>query len=102
RSRTRGERWEPALLLLETDGLDDAFRRELLAISEPPGRGLGVLAIGRIDGAGWSLRERSGRWRLDPLGVEVEPVGLTRADGAALAEVVRFADLAPTVTAAPT
>ncbi len=101
RSRERGERWEPALLLLDASGLDDAFLSELRAITDPPGRGLGVLAIGGIDGAPWTLRERTGRWRLEPLGIDVDPVGLTREDGAALVELVRFADVAPVVGLPP-
>jgi hypothetical protein len=98
RARTPGERWEPALLLFDGADLDAAFRRELVAITDPPGRGLAALAVGGIEDAPWRLRERSGRWRLEPLGIEVEPPGLAREQVEVLAEVVRFADRAPVVT----
>jgi two-component SAPR family response regulator len=54
--------------------------------------------VGAIEGAPWTLHAAAGRWRLEPLGIDVEPPGLGREQAEVLAEVVRFADRAPAVT----
>lgn len=90
-----GEVWEPAVVIALVDEgvepLDGVLRSAAVG-----GRGLAVV-LGTaessdptvaLEAAGWSLRFENGEHRLEPLGLTVQPVGVTEADVASLAELL--------------
>ena len=56
------------------------------------GSGLAVVAVGAVEGAPWTLRAAGSSWLLEPLGIELVPVGLSDGDVAALHAVIETAD----------
>ncbi|MEI7546452.1 MAG: hypothetical protein WCK21_00125 [Actinomycetota bacterium] len=92
-----GEAWEPAIVVATGEHPTAEVAAVLQAIG--PGRGMGVV----VDRPGlpgdWVLRHECGRHVLEPLGLEVHPVGLTAADVAGVRSVLAAADKQPVVHA---
>ena len=82
-----GEMWEPAVVLVgSTAG----------AITLPNVRtGLAVVSASPIHGPSSRLAPDGDAWTLLPLGLRLVPIGLSADDVAAIAELVRVADLVP-------
>ena len=67
-----GEAWEPAIVLVASDHVDEVD-------DSPIDRrmpGLAVVAAGRLDGARHTLVDHGTTWRLDPLGIDLVPIGI--------------------------
>jgi Bacterial transcriptional activator domain len=79
---------------------DESLAADLVAVTSPPGRGLGVLSDHAIPGAGWVLEASGDGWTLAPLGLAVQPIGLTAVDAAVLVELLADAE-APVATPTP-
>ncbi len=78
-----GEAWEPALVVAA--GSHDADALSAVAAAAQPSSGLGVAVEGVVPGRhGWTLRADGNEHVLQPLGLTVQPVGVSDADLAAL------------------
>jgi hypothetical protein len=84
RARSHGETWEPSVVVSVGQEVDPATAAELRQLAARPGRGLGVVVDRAIEGVGSTVRADGARWRFEPLGLDVVPVGLEDADVAAL------------------
>jgi hypothetical protein len=67
---------------------DDRRASELLELASPPGRGLAVVVVGRLDDAPWRLSAQGRRWRLTPPGLELDPVTVSEREDAGLAALL--------------
>jgi LysM repeat protein len=88
--RTRmagGEAWEPVVLLVASDFVEEA------GATLPPRRvpGLAVVAAAPFAGACHTLVDQGPTWRLEPLGIDVVPLGLDRSELAAIMQLVEEA-----------
>ena len=52
---------------------------------------MAVVVAGQVDGARHSLIDQGSTWRLEPLGIDVVPLGLDRADLTAISQLVEHA-----------
>jgi hypothetical protein len=89
--RTRqhgGEAWEPAIVFA-AEHTGSPTVEELLRLTDLGGRGLSVVVAAELDEEWWKLRPAEGHWRLDPLGIDVVPVGLATADIGRVQALVR-------------
>ena len=96
---TSGEVWEPAVVLIGS-ALRADVTVDIARSATRLGCGLAVVAAGDVEGAPWTLRASGTSWRLEPLGAELVPVGLSDRDVAALHAVIEAAD-APLVDDEP-
>ncbi len=88
RSRVAGgEAWEPAIVLVASDFVGEVAR----TLSEQAVPGLAVVVAGHVDGAHHALIDGGSTWRLEPLGIDVVPLGLDRAELSAITELVEHA-----------
>ncbi len=92
RSRSAGEPWEPVIVVAAAERVPPAMGSELLALAVPGGRGLGIITDAPGIGATWKLRELDDTWRLEPLGIDVRPVGLSADQVGRLATLLAHAD----------
>jgi hypothetical protein len=79
-----GEAWEPAIVLVASDYVAEVG--DSLPHQRVPG--LAVVAAGQLEGARHSLIDQGSTWRLEPIGIEVVPIGLDRVELAAIAQLV--------------
>ena len=82
-----GEAWEPAIVLVASDyvgEVDDS----LPAHAVP---GLAVVVAGPLDGARHALVDQGSTWRLEPIGLDVIPLGLDHDELTAITELVEQA-----------
>jgi LysM repeat protein len=92
RARSAGEPWEPVVLVATGDHVPPPLVAEVCALGSPPGRGFAVVSDAPGFGANWRLRAGDGVWRLEPIGIEVTPLGLEPEHGRAFAELLAEAD----------
>jgi hypothetical protein len=88
--RTRvagGEAWEPAIVLVASDFAGEVGE----ALPDQGVPGLAVVVAGSVDGARHTLIDNGSTWRLEPLAIDVVPVGLDRAELTAITELVAHA-----------
>ena len=78
------ESWGPAIVVAAGVAVDDALSADLVGLCGDGGRGLGVLVDVPLAGARWTLRERDGVCTLWPIGLEVQPIGISSSDVDAL------------------
>ncbi|MET0323943.1 MAG: hypothetical protein ABW219_01880 [Ilumatobacteraceae bacterium] len=88
---TSGEAWEPAIVLAASSVADEVTPELVRSAARRRG-GLAVVVAGDAPGAPWTLRAGPGRWTLEPLGIELVPVGLTADEVAELHDVLGQAD----------
>ena len=90
-----GEAWEPAVVIAAgCDGavcLDGDIRR-----AAGGGRGLAVVVDTDDAGCAWQLRAEQGSHVLEPLGLRVQPTGLSDDDVQAVTELLEATEAAPT------
>ncbi|MBA3288987.1 MAG: hypothetical protein H0U21_13385, partial [Acidimicrobiia bacterium] len=87
---TSGEAWEPAVVLTGATAAIDVTD-ELARTAARRRGGFALVVAGPVDGAPWSLRCGRSAWTLEPLGLEIVPVGLSVAEVVALDDLVRHA-----------
>jgi hypothetical protein len=91
RSRhTGGEAWEPAVVLAGS-AVADEVTADLSRTAARRQGGLAMVVAGEPPGAPWTLRATDRRWTLEPLELGLVPVGLTRAEVAAIHDVLEHA-----------
>ena len=88
RSRVAGgEAWEPAIVLVASEFVGEVSG----ALPDQVVPGLALVVAGHVDGAHHALIDMGSTWRLDPLGIDVVPLGLDHADLSAITELVEHA-----------
>ncbi|MCU1395609.1 MAG: hypothetical protein JWM34_4037 [Ilumatobacteraceae bacterium] len=97
-----GDAWEPAIVFIadQVRAGAPAATASLLQRVGGGGRALAVVSAGAVDGAAWTLRGDGTRWTLDPLQLEVVPIGLSRDDVDQIQQLLDDAD-APLLDAEP-
>jgi DNA-binding SARP family transcriptional activator len=88
RARTPDEAWDPAVLVIGPPAAGDAAVSELVALTTPPGRGLGVVVGAPLSRAGCVLAAGERSWTLEPFGIALTPVGVGADDVAAVRELL--------------
>ena len=92
RSRhTSGEAWEPSIVLVGSAAAV-GVTPELVRSAVRRRGGLALVVGGPVAESRWRLRVAEGRWLLDPIGVQLVPVGLTEAELGQLHDVLAAAD----------
>ena len=95
-----GESWEPAVIVASVAGdLASGLAADLRSAATG-GRGLAVVVDTAVDDAGWQLHFGGGVHVLEPLGLQVHPVGLSEEAVADVAALLEHAEQ-PLVVAAP-
>ncbi|MGI9030309.1 MAG: LysM peptidoglycan-binding domain-containing protein [Ilumatobacteraceae bacterium] len=91
---TSGEAWEPAVVLTAA-GAADEVTPEVVEAAARRRSGLAMVVSADPPGAPWCLRRcrDDGRWVLQPLALELTPVGLTRGELEDLHDVLACADV---------
>ncbi len=92
-----GEAWEPAVVVAAGESARSVLQGELRTAAAG-GRGLAVVVDTYIDDAAWQLSFIDGRHVLEPLGLVVQPVGLSESDVAAVAALLDEAAALPIVS----
>ncbi len=87
RSRSAGEAWEPALVLMGAPAVDEAVLTSLPGLCRPAGRGLAVVTDAPVGAENRLVAQEDG-WFLTPLGIVVQPIGLTEVDAELIAGLV--------------
>jgi len=79
-----GEAWEPAIVLAvrseSTEARSTIADADLVDLAGTGGRGLAVVVDRPVNAARWSIRPGTHHWCLQPLGLELTPIGLTETD----------------------
>ncbi len=75
-----GDAWEPAIVFASGRQIGEPSDSDLVSLTDPAGRGLAVVVDRAVEGATWRLVQGPLHWVLQPLGIEVAPVGLSLAD----------------------
>ena len=88
---TSGEAWEPAIVLTSS-AVADEVTPELAHAAVKRRGGVAMVSVGDACGAPWSLRAAPGRWRLEPIGLGITPVGLTADELHGLQDILDRAD----------
>ena len=88
---TSGEAWEPAIVLTSS-AVADEVTPELAHAAATRRGGVAMVSVGDVSGAPWSLRAAPGRWRLEPIGLGIIPVGLTADELHGLQDILDRAD----------
>lgn len=98
RHASAGEAWEPALVLLAAATVDADVAAGLPALCTPAGRGLAVVTDATNVVARAQLVGGRDGWLLTPLGLHIDPIGISADSADRLAELV---DAAGRVVEAP-
>lgn len=69
-----GEMWEPAVVIVANAAAGDVT--DAVAASVTSRAGMAMVAASAVRGAAWTLRPDGAMWTLDPLGINLQPVGL--------------------------
>jgi hypothetical protein len=94
RSRhTGGEAWEPAVVLVGSRAADEVTADLARTAARRQG-GLAMVVAGEPPGAPWRLRATDRCWTLEPLELDIVPVGLTSAEVAAIHDALEHAGAA--------
>jgi nucleoid-associated protein YgaU len=88
---TGGEVWEPAIVIVASSAAAGAGEH-VAAIARRPARGRAAVVAGSCAGAEWRLVAGGTAWRLEPLGIELVPIGLSAVELRAIEDVVAHAD----------
>ena len=96
-----GEAWEPVVVVSGASVHDEAAVMDLVDVSRGGGRGLAAVLIGPIDGAGLTLTAELDVWTVQPLGLQVIPVGLSAGHVSAVHALLDAADRPLAATADP-
>ena len=105
RSRSAGEAWEPALVLMGAPSVDPGLMTSLPRLCSPAGRGLAVVTDATVGATDRLIAQEDG-WLLTPLGLVIKPLGLSEADAelvaGLVAEAAQIVERAvPTIRAVP-
>lgn len=101
RAAGHGETWDPAVIVARGEaGRDPSVESVIASMVGAGGRGIGVVASPPLAGSPWLLRVTAERCVLEPLGIELTPVGMSTDDVARMAALIATAD-EPLVPAAP-
>jgi len=92
RSGSAGEPWEPVVLAVGADSVSPGLASELVAFGAHAGRGLGIVTDAPGIRSRWTLRQLDDRWLLDPLGIELQPVGIAAPAADQLASLLAGAE----------
>jgi hypothetical protein len=78
-NEAEAEAWEPAVVIAAGTSQYGELAADVVQLTAGGGRGLGVVVDRLLPGARWTLTELPvvGRWRLEPLGLDVVPIGIT-------------------------
>ena len=89
-----GEAWEPAIVFAACGEATsaDSVDADLIALTNPSGRGLAVVVDRPVEGARWRLEQGAADWTLHPLGLAVVPIGLTAPELVRVRELLEDAD----------
>jgi len=96
---TSGESWEPAVVVVGT-GLAHEVTPDVVRTVGRRRGGLAMVVSGDTPPGPWSLRATDDTWTLEPLGLQLTPVGLTVEELAAVYDVLHEAE-APLVAEEP-
>jgi hypothetical protein len=88
---TSGEAWEPAVVIAGPDAAHEVTPELVRSVARRRG-GLAMVIAGDVPEGSWTLRREEERWRLEPIGLALTPVGLTEPELAAVYDVLREAD----------
>ncbi|MCU1398979.1 MAG: hypothetical protein JWN62_2088 [Acidimicrobiales bacterium] len=96
-----GEAWEPTIVFVGSgaapaEGKADVRLAERV---EQGGKGVAVVVAAGVEAAQWVLRPLADGWRLDPLGLDLVPVGISASELMQLQQVLDDADVAPVLSA---
>ena len=91
-----GEAWEPAIVAAAA-GADDEpcvfdLADEDICAAGRGGQGIGIVVGRAVAGAGWTLGVHGQRWIVQPLGLEVMPVGVSPGELGDLQRLIDQAD----------
>ncbi len=102
RASARSEPWEPTMVLLLRSTMKPSQVADLAGLVGEGGRGLAVVTDQPVSTARWHLSIAEGRrWRLEPVGLTLEPIALAADELADLGALLHDAKLAPVTRAAP-
>ena len=98
-----GEPWEPSIVFVGSGAAlaEGEADERLTARVGQGGKGVAVVVAAAVDAATWVLRPLADGWRLDPLGLEVVPIGISATELVQLQQVLDDADVAPMAADAP-
>jgi hypothetical protein len=82
-----GEAWEPVVVLVGSDFVDEVGA----ALSDQRVPGLAIVVAGAYEGASHTLIDHGSTWRLEPLGIDLVPIGLERSELSAITQLVDHA-----------
>jgi hypothetical protein len=88
---TSGEAWEPAVVIAGPDAAHEVTPEVVRSVARRRG-GLAMVVAGDVPDGSWTLRMEDERWRLEPIGLNLTPVGLSEPELAAVYDVLRDAE----------
>jgi hypothetical protein len=91
RLRHGGDGWVPTVVLCASASADDEALAQLLAVAGEGGRGLAVIVLGDVPGAGRLLYVREGVVDVSPPGITLAPAGPNPGEVADLEEILAVA-----------
>jgi hypothetical protein len=91
RVHSDGETWDPAVLVASVPEIDADLADAIVGPCAGGGRGLAVVLDRPIAGVPWVLRRSADALVLEPLGIEIEVIGLEVDDVEAVAELIAAA-----------
>ena len=95
RIRSAGETWEPVVVLVPSAHCERPALGHAQAMTDPAGRGLGVVAAAESVDSSWSLRQKGTAWVLHPLGWDIRPCGLSHDVADSIDRLLDHADSVP-------
>ncbi len=102
-NETNTEAWEPAVVVVTAADISDELASDVVQLTGGGGRGLAVVVDRLLPGARWTLTQtgESGLWHFAPLGLDVEPVGLTDEEMTDVSDLLEAAQQPLTVHPVP-